>query len=252
MLGNRRMNDDLTTFTQRLYGEKYTADVPGGRLALRSQPPLNDESQGPGAALLAALHAHRVFHAEAAKLPSLVAIVLRPGALLAASSVEQQTGAEAAVVATLVHTLQDHAEWGASGEGEKLMVITPRRLQRAAVRAALGPRGASVTVDTTERVQGREADAVVVCMGLLDGDRIAATADFVFSHPRINVAVTRARKLCVLVITDAVLCALSDRGGRGAATSAVLGAVVGVEARQAALMHLRAFVASAVRVEVDV
>merc|ERR1719248_9850 len=47
-------------------------------------------------------------------------------------------------------------------------VVTPHHAQRLAVSAALGPLAARCTIDTVERMQGRERDLVIVCFAGLD------------------------------------------------------------------------------------
>jgi len=103
-------------------------------------------------------------------------------------------------------------------------------LQRLAVRAQLDAlQLSSIPVDTVEKMQGQERNVVVVCLAYQDADkfvglsseasiiqpphvascltvcpRIAAELDFVFSLPRMNVSVTRARKKVVLIVSDMV------------------------------------------------
>ena len=54
-------------------------------------------------------------------------------------------------------------------------------------------------VDTVERMQGAEAEVAIICYGFLDRDRVARETDFLFDRNRLNVSMTRARKLCILV-----------------------------------------------------
>jgi hypothetical protein len=81
--------------------------------------------------------------------------------------------------------------------------VTPHHAQRLAVSAALGPLAAHCTVDTVERMQGRERDLVIVCLvGLdLNGDDDGVELDFVYDACRIVVALTRAKKKCVVLAT---------------------------------------------------
>ena len=88
-----------------------------------------------------------------------------------------------------------------------VFVVTPHRSQRQAVRAAL--RAVDVghvvaEVDTVERMQGREADAVVFA-AVLDEGTVRSEAGFLYSRARINVALSRARALCVVVASPAFL-----------------------------------------------
>jgi hypothetical protein len=74
----------------------------------------------------------------------------------------------------------------------------------ASAAAALAAATARVSISTVETVQGKEADLVIVLYGLSDADAVAAEADFLYSQPRLNVALTRARAKAVLLITNAV------------------------------------------------
>ncbi|KAF7315520.1 AAA-12 domain-containing protein [Mycena indigotica] len=109
---------------------------------------------------------------------------------------------------------------------EDIFVATPHRIQRQAVKAALreqqqvddlaeqmeglglseeassGTRG-TVTVDTVERLQGSEA-GFVICLFSLPP---SATPDlaFLLERRRLNVAISRAKTLCILVSSATVL-----------------------------------------------
>jgi DNA replication ATP-dependent helicase Dna2 len=78
-------------------------------------------------------------------------------------------------------------------------VTAPFRRIAAAVRRALGatPAAALCTVDTVDRFQGGEREAMVVCLGL-DGPTRHGH-DFVDDPRRLNVAMTRARAKLIVV-----------------------------------------------------
>lgn len=63
----------------------------------------------------------------------------------------------------------------------------------------------AVCVDTVERMQGREAEVVVLCYGYHDPEVLANEADFIYDRNRLNVAVTRARRGVVLLVAETVL-----------------------------------------------
>lgn len=117
-----------------------------------------------------------------------------------------------------------------------LFVATPHRIQRQAVRDALrthvdelaeafgslqintssdegkNERDAppndvrqNITVDTVERLQGSEAD-VVICLFAHTYPGNASTAiDFLLQRRRLNVAISRAKTLCILIASREVL-----------------------------------------------
>lgn len=46
---------------------------------------------------------------------------------------------------------------------------------------------------------------MIVCYGFLDPSRVAAESSFLFNTNRINVSLSRARHLCILIAGEAVL-----------------------------------------------
>lgn len=111
--------------------------------------------------------------------------------------------AEAARCADLVRAYDDAAAV-AAGRARGAFVVTPHHAQRLAVSAALGPLAARCTIDTVERMQGRERDLVIVCFVGLDlfGDDDGVELDFVYDACRIVVALTRAKRKCVVLATE--------------------------------------------------
>ncbi len=115
---------------------------------------------------------------------------------------------------------------GAALAAEGVAVIAPHRAQNATTRerlrrlgygipqrdAATGrlvlPEGATRVmplVDTVDKAQGQEFDAVVVSYGVADVAYAEAEAAFLLSQNRFNVAVTRARAKAIVLVSDAVL-----------------------------------------------
>jgi predicted RecB family nuclease len=72
-------------------------------------------------------------------------------------------------------------------------------------RLARDPRIAAVPVGTVDKFQGREAAVVLFSMATSSGEDLTRGADFLFSHNRLNVAVSRARCLVYLVCTPELL-----------------------------------------------
>ncbi|KAJ3281606.1 hypothetical protein HK104_011368 [Borealophlyctis nickersoniae] len=117
---------------------------------------------------------------------------------------------EAKVVATIVK--------GARGcfPTARIFVVTPHRAQRAAVGALLRKEGTFkpgedgvdplMRVDTVERCQGDEAEIVVACYGFTTHlSQLESELDFVFHRNRLNVALSRAKNLCILVASQSVI-----------------------------------------------
>jgi hypothetical protein len=141
-------------------------------------------------------------------------------------SYELHVQAEAALAACLVLCLRRCA----MSPLDDIFVATPHCVQREAVKAALGRMdagggrgGAKVTVDTIERLQGQIAGfwsardkliaslsigseaAFVICLFSVP-QSYSADLSFLLERRRLNVAISRARTLCILVSSDEVLC----------------------------------------------
>ena len=113
---------------------------------------------------------------------------------------------EAPLIAALVRTLcaalhadpADPAVWE-----DLLFLICPHHSQIAAVSRALGvPAARPLTV---ERAQGLERDIVIADYALFNNDVIKNELEFLFSTNRMNVCLSRARKKCVFVVSEALL-----------------------------------------------
>jgi DNA replication ATP-dependent helicase Dna2 len=95
---------------------------------------------------------------------------------------------------------------------EEIAVISPFRAQGRLIRSALQqrmvPGQERVLVDTVERIQGQEREAVVISLAAGDPDDLGMRAGFLFSEHRLNVAISRARTKVVLVASAEVFRAL--------------------------------------------
>ncbi|MEA2367338.1 MAG: hypothetical protein QOH38_56, partial [Thermoleophilaceae bacterium] len=82
------------------------------------------------------------------------------------------------------------------------MVVAPYNAQVRCLRAALP---ASVPVGTVDKFQGQEAAVVFFSMATSSGDDVPRNLEFLFSRNRLNVAISRARCLAVLVASPRLL-----------------------------------------------
>ncbi len=88
-------------------------------------------------------------------------------------------------------------------------IVTPHRAQRALIvrrlceifpdHDALRIDGA---VDTVERFQGGQRDTIIISFGVGDPDLISQEEEFLLQLERTNVAISRARAKCILVISE--------------------------------------------------
>jgi DNA replication ATP-dependent helicase Dna2 len=178
----RRMCAPLARFTETLYAPFVGA-------AQRHPLALKQWQQGTRQAQMADL-----CHGNA-----LVSVMLRGDAVFEFLSYEAELKYECDVVCRMVEQFVR-----ASDDAYSIFVITPHRAQRSTMSSALAMRNLSqqITCDTVDRMQGKEADIVIVCYSFLSQDRVDAELDFVFDINRINVAVSRAKQLVVLLVVS--------------------------------------------------
>ena len=120
---------------------------------------------------------------------------------------------EAMVAARLCERLADRLVGAKQGAGyaadlwrDRLAVVSPHRAQNSAIRNALSPAlTASAFVETVDRIQGKERDAVVMSYCVADAEFALAEADFIFAPERLNVATTRAKTKLVMLLSRRLL-----------------------------------------------
>jgi uncharacterized protein len=114
---------------------------------------------------------------------------------------------EAEVVADLVRRALE-SEW-IDDEGvrrpvtpDDVLVVAPYNAHVNLVAQHLPP---GVLVGTVDRFQGREAAVVIASLGASSADEVPRGLDFLYSRNRLNVAVSRARALAVVVASPELL-----------------------------------------------
>ena len=85
---------------------------------------------------------------------------------------------------------------------EDVLVVTPYNAQVRCLRARLGPR---TRIGTVDKFQGQEAPVVFFSMATSSGDDLPRNLEFLFSRNRLNVAISRAQALAVLVASPQLL-----------------------------------------------
>ena len=85
---------------------------------------------------------------------------------------------------------------------DDVLIVAPYNAHVARVAACLG-RGARV--GTVDKFQGQEAAVVIFSLATSSPDDLPRAMDFLFSLNRLNVAISRARGLAVLVCSPALL-----------------------------------------------
>ena len=86
---------------------------------------------------------------------------------------------------------------------ERMAVITPHRAQNAALRSYFSnkPWGDGCVVETVDRIQGKERDAIVASYTVADTEFAQAEGEFLFSRNRLNVTTSRARRKLVFIVS---------------------------------------------------
>jgi hypothetical protein len=85
---------------------------------------------------------------------------------------------------------------------ENILVVAPYNVQVNLLRRVL-PDGARV--GTVDKFQGQEAEVVIVSMTTSSGDDLPRHIDFLFSKNRLNVAISRARSLAIVIANPDLL-----------------------------------------------
>lgn len=85
---------------------------------------------------------------------------------------------------------------------EDILVITPYNAQVNLLRSSL-PAGARV--GTVDKFQGQEADIALLSMATSSGEDMPRAMDFLFSPNRLNVAISRAKRLAIVVASPRLL-----------------------------------------------
>ncbi|KIG17587.1 DNA helicase [Enhygromyxa salina] len=90
---------------------------------------------------------------------------------------------------------------------QRLAVVSPHRAQNALLRTLIRATGfgEDCVVETVDRIQGRERDAIVACYTVSDPEFAKMEASFIFSPERFNVTITRARTKLILVVARQLL-----------------------------------------------
>ncbi len=114
---------------------------------------------------------------------------------------------EVAQVATLIAGMRGGTFTEADGtirplRDEDFMVVAPYNAQVLRLRAGLP---AGVRVGTVDKFQGQEAPIVFFSMATSSGEDVPRSLTFLFSRNRLNVAISRAQCLAVLVCSPRLL-----------------------------------------------
>jgi DNA polymerase III delta prime subunit len=136
--------------------------------------------------------------------------VLRPTGLVFVPVIHdncsQRSEEEAEIVLSLYQNLLAQRYRDREGNehpmmAENILVVAPYNMQVNLLRRVL-PEGARV--GTVDKFQGQEAEVVIVSMATSNGDTLPRYIEFLYSKNRLNVAISRARCLALLVASPAL------------------------------------------------
>jgi superfamily I DNA and/or RNA helicase len=123
------------------------------------------------------------------------------------SHCRQKSPEEAQAVKDLVMSLLGQKVIGRNGIErpmtlDDVLIVAPYNMQVNLLRSTL-PNGARV--GTVDKFQGQEAEVVLVSMATSGADDMPRDSSFLLSRNRLNVAISRARCLAVLVVSPGLL-----------------------------------------------
>ena len=91
-------------------------------------------------------------------------------------------------------------------EEKDILIVAPYNLQRRAIESKLKELGVEqIQVGTVDKFQGREAAIVIFSMAASSADDVPRGARFLFDRNRLNVAVSRAKCLAIIVCNEPLL-----------------------------------------------
>ncbi|MCL4202286.1 MAG: UvrD-helicase domain-containing protein [Pirellulaceae bacterium] len=194
---NFRMNDVLTSFAAGLlYGADYRP---------------NDESVGKRRLDLIPQRCLDPF-VEACLDPEFPLTVVVLDGIWAARENPLEARLVAQLVTGLRGTMRDGSGHLFDDDGrffhEGVFLVSPHRAQIRLIESQLRQQRMWQTpplVDTVDKMQGQEAEAVIVSYGVSDPEFAAQEAEFIYGLNRLNVAVTRARSKCVVFLPRTLL-----------------------------------------------
>lgn len=119
----------------------------------------------------------------------------------------QRSQEEADLVRALYASLLEQRYRNKKGEemrmaADNVLVVAPYNSQVNLLRSVL-PEGARV--GTIDKFQGQEAEAVLISMATSSGEYLPRNIEFLYDKNRLNVAISRAKCLAVLVASPALL-----------------------------------------------
>lgn len=110
--------------------------------------------------------------------------------------------------ASIIESIIQGIELGEVDEdSQEVGVVTPHNAQRGRLANSLSrlPDAEYISVNTVERFQGEERDAIIFSTTESDPDYIRRASDFILSPHRLNVSLSRMQKKLVIVASESLI-----------------------------------------------
>jgi superfamily I DNA and/or RNA helicase len=119
----------------------------------------------------------------------------------------QKSEEEALIVHEIYQSLLNQSYKTSSGEikkidRENILVVAPYNAQ---VNLLITKLGSEARVGTVDKFQGQEAEVVIFSMTTSSEDELPRDMEFLFSRNRLNVAISRAKCLSIMLASPALL-----------------------------------------------
>jgi len=185
---NNRMNKSLNDFTGFIYGPRYTARKANEYISFN---PIDPERYNPEYPLFF----KNIIWNLLDRRCSLCAVEVSCDQAYSVSQ-EMQLNYEADLIVRFVTSFRR------VNENENIFVVVPHRVQRSWITQKLGKLAQNndlIKVDTVDRMQGQEASIVIVSYLFLNEAQISRESKFLYNRRRLNVSISRAQNLCIVV-----------------------------------------------------
>ena len=195
---NNRMNESLNSFTALIYGKSYKSNFPGNYLAIHENNPLQD----------------RIFDQNLMKtvfLPmiqmkkSIITIECRENNEINQINQETQLSYERNLIGRILEILLTITH------EKEIFIVVPHRAQRVSIEKMLISQFSSrklarnkIKVDTVDKMQGQESSIVIISYLFFNKSQISNESSFLFDRRRINVSISRAKNLCILLGSSSI------------------------------------------------
>lgn len=206
---NNRMNKSLNDFTQRLYNSSYKSSQPFKSLPLLKQEDIEFDklSSLSKSVLYPILYQNNEDTTTKIKHPSLctfeVQIKERNNKNFPISlPSEFQLRYECDLIERIIDGFLSLCK-----KKPSIFIVVPHRSQRTSIKLLLDKSkyyDLSIQADTVDRMQGQEADIVIVSYLFFDSLQVASESEFLFDKRRLNVSISRAENFCLFIGTAAV------------------------------------------------